>query len=209
MSSVSDVSGIGAHVTLRPSFRSGKIKSASRNRQPTRRGLTQQWRSEQGNSLRCPVRSEELFHRGRDFDYVRLEREMPGIQELNPRVRYVLSKCLGPRGNEEGVVLTPNRQQRRLGLPKVILKCRIELHVRRVIEKQIQLNVFVPRTLQQSRVQRVRFRRNTLRIATPCVYCQRVPSSVRMFLRITSRFSGVGSAQYFRIGPQASPSPSS
>jgi hypothetical protein len=38
--------------------------------------------------------------------------------------------------------------------------------VRRVIEKQIQLNVFVPRTLQQSRVQHVRFRRNTLRIHT-------------------------------------------
>src|SRR6266576_2161127 len=40
---------------------------------------------------------------------------------------------------------------------------------------------------------------------TPCVYCHRVPSSVRMFLRITSRFSAVGSAQYLRIGPQASP----
>ena len=151
---------------------------------------------------------EELFHRGGNFDNVRLGCKMPGIQELDPR-RYVLSKCLGPRGNEKGVVLTPNRQQRRLSLPKVILKRRIELHVRCVIEKQIQLNVFVPRTLQQSRVQRVRFRRNTLRIA----YTVRVLPS-RSFqrqnvFRITSRFSDVGSAQYFRIGPQASPSPSS
>src|SRR5215813_14764418 len=44
---------------------------------------------------------------------------------------------------------------------------------------------------------------------TPCVYCHLVPSGVKMFWRINSRFSGVGEAQYFRIGPQASPSPSS
>ena len=43
----------------------------------------------------------------------------------------------------------------------------------------------------------------------PWVYCQRVPSSVRIFLRMTSRFSVVGAAQYFRIGSQASPRPSS
>jgi hypothetical protein len=34
-------------------------------------------------------------------------------------------------------------------------------------------------------------------------------ASVKMFFRSTSRFSAVGTAQYFRIGPQASPSPSS
>src|SRR5215471_5098592 len=44
---------------------------------------------------------------------------------------------------------------------------------------------------------------------TPWVYCQRVPSSVRIFLRSRSRFSAVGDAQYWRIGPQASPRPSS
>ncbi len=58
----------------------------------------------------------------------------------------------------------PDRYQRRLSFPKIILKRRIELHVRRVIEKQIKLNIFIPRTLQQSRIQRVRFRRNTLRV---------------------------------------------
>ena len=57
-------------------------------------------------------------------------------------------------------------QQTPRGVPKVILKRQKQLHVRRVIEKQIQLNVFVPRTLRQSRVQHVRFRRNTLRIHT-------------------------------------------
>src|SRR6516162_10060267 len=46
-------------------------------------------------------------------------------------------------------------------------------------------------------------------IATPCVYCHRVPSRVKTFCRIISRFSGVGIAQYFRIGSQASPRPSS
>ena len=46
-------------------------------------------------------------------------------------------------------------------------------------------------------------------LTTPSVYCQRVPSSVKMFLRSTSRFSAVGEAQYCRIGPQAAPRPSS
>src|SRR6202000_2056984 len=90
---------------------------------------------------------------------------MPGIEELDPRIRDVLPIRLSPRGNEKGIVLTPYREQRRLGLPEVILKRRIKLHVRRVIEEQVQLNVFVSRTLQQSRVQSVRFRRNTFRIA--------------------------------------------
>ena len=135
--------------------------------------------------------------------------KMPGIQELDPRVRYILSKCLGSRRNEKGIVLAPNRQQRRLGLSKIILKCRIELHVRRIVEKQIQLNVFVPRTLQQRRIQRVRFRRNALRIGHAVRVLPSRSLQRQNVLRITSRFSAVGSAQYFRIGPQASPSPSS
>src|SRR5262245_41025184 len=90
---------------------------------------------------------------------------MPSVQELNPCVRYVISKCLGDSGDEKGLVPTPNRQERWFGLPKVILECRVELHIRGVIEKQIQLNVFVPWARQQSRIQCVRFRRNALRIA--------------------------------------------
>src|SRR5580692_12794440 len=95
---------------------------------------------------------------------------MSSIEELDPRLRYVLSKRLGPGGDKKGIVLSPDRQQRRLSLPKVVLKRRIELDVRFVIEEQIQLNVFVPRTIKQSRVQRVRFRRDSRRIAhTVCI----------------------------------------
>src|SRR5579875_458395 len=136
-----------------------ELRCASRNRQPTRRGPARSWRSggscSQGSSSRFPVRREELFHCRGNFNNVRLYSKMPGIQDLDARIRYIASKCFRPVRHKERVVLTPNREQRRLSLPKVILKCRIELHVRCVIEKQIQLNVFVPRALQQSRIQRV------------------------------------------------------
>jgi len=45
------------------------------------------------------------LHRGRDFGSVRLQREMPGIEELNPRVRDVLSKSLGAPGMKKGSFL--------------------------------------------------------------------------------------------------------
>src|SRR5215470_12292688 len=95
---------------------------------------------------------------------MRLQCKMPGVEELDLRVRYVSSKCLGAGGNEEGVILSPDCQQRRLGLAKVILKRRIEFQVRGVVEEQIELDVFVPRSFQQRRIQCVRFRRNSLRV---------------------------------------------
>src|ERR1700728_1184025 len=129
--------------------------------------------SVQQNSLRCPVvrlpryavRRQELLHCSGNFGNMRLYRKMPRIQKLDPRVRYVFSKCLGACGDEKRIVLPPNGKQRRLRLPKVILKRRIKLHVRSVIEKQIQLDVFISWALEQSGVQRVRFRRNALWIA--------------------------------------------
>src|SRR5580692_7906674 len=108
-----------------------------------RRGPTQPSRSERSRSLRCSIGPQELFHRCGNFDYVRLKRKMSGVQELDPRVRDVPSKSLGPRGKEKGVVFTPNRQQRRLHLPEVVLKRRVELHVRGVVAKQIELDVLV------------------------------------------------------------------
>ena len=107
---------------------------------------------------------EELFHRCRNLDDVGLDRKMTGIKELNLRARYVLSKGFCSRGNEERIVLAPDREQRRFRLTKIFLEFRIKLYVRRIIQKQIELNLFVSGPFEQSRIQCVRLRRNTFRI---------------------------------------------
>ena len=80
-------------------------------------------------SARDIVRLEELIHRSGDFHDVRLDRKVACIQELNLRVRQIFSKCLGPGGNEEWIVLAPDREQGRLRLPKILLKLGIQLHI--------------------------------------------------------------------------------
>ena len=90
-------------------------------------------------------------------------------QETAPVRRLSLSKSLCSRGNEERIVLAPNRKQRRFRLAKIFLKFRIELYVRCVIQKQIELNLFVAWAFEQSRVQCVRLRReHSPGLATPC-----------------------------------------
>src|ERR1700689_2686428 len=107
---------------------------------------------------------EEVFHRGRNFYDVCLNREMSCIKEFDLRVRQVFSKGLWSGGNEERIVLAPDRKQRRFGFAEIFLKFGIELYVRCVIQKQIELNLFVPWPFEQSRNQRVWLRRNSLRI---------------------------------------------
>jgi len=153
--------------------------------------------------------SQKLLHGGRNFYDVCLYRKMSGIEELDLCVRQVFSKRLCSRGNEKGIILAPDRKQREVRSTKIFLKFGIEPHIRRVIQKQIQLNFLVSER-SNSAVSNVYHSGATMsELATPCVYCHRVPSSVKMFFRSTSRFSAVGTAQYFRIGPQASPRPSS
>src|SRR5262249_25104351 len=89
---------------------------------------------------------------------------MAGIEELDSGSRQVFSKRLGSRGNEKRIVLAPDRQQWRLRLTEIFLEFRVKLYVGRVVQIQIQLDVFVPRPFEQSGIQCVRLRRNTLRI---------------------------------------------
>src|SRR5271165_3659642 len=102
------------------------------------------WNFEETNSSSKPAFSastrnlvclKELSHRGSNFNDVGLERKMSCVKELNLRVRQVPSKRFRPGGNEEGVVLAPDREQRRLRLPKVFLEFRVELYVRRIVQK--------------------------------------------------------------------------
>src|ERR1700683_1776848 len=87
---------------------------------------------------------------------------MAGIEELNFRARYVLPERFRSGGNEKRIVLAPDGEQRGLRFAEIFLEFRIQLHVRCIIQKQIELKLYVPWALQQSPVQRVGFRRNGL-----------------------------------------------
>src|SRR3974390_622850 len=89
---------------------------------------------------------------------------MSGIKELHVGVRYVLREGFCPCWDEERVILSPDGKQRRLRFAEIVLKSWIKLQVRGIIQKQIQLNFFVSRPLEQSRIQGVRLGRHTLRI---------------------------------------------
>src|SRR2546430_7302704 len=95
---------------------------------------------------------EEVFYCISNFDDVRLRRKMSGIEELNLPARDVFSERLRSCGGEKGIVLAPDRKQGRLRFTEIFLKFRIKLYVRRVIQKQIELNLSVPRTLEQRRI---------------------------------------------------------
>src|SRR5580693_7426642 len=82
---------------------------------------------------------EEVFHCRSNFDDMRLGGKMSCVKELNPGVRQVLAKRLCSRGDEEGIVLAPDRKQGRPRFAEIFLELRIELHVRCIIEKQIEL----------------------------------------------------------------------
>src|SRR5262245_39098706 len=110
------------------------------------------------------VRLEEVLHGGGDFHDMCFQREMSGIEELNLGSRNIFPKRFRSYRNEEGIVLAPNRQQRRLRLAEIFLKLRIKLQIRGVVQKQIELDFFIPRALEKCRVERIRLWRNTLRI---------------------------------------------
>ena len=101
------------------------------------------------------IRLEKVPHGGCNLYDMRLCCEMAGVKELNLCVREIHSKSLGARREKKRIVLAPDRKQRWLRLAEVLLKPRIKLHVRCVVEEQIKLNVFVPRPFEQSRVQGV------------------------------------------------------
>jgi hypothetical protein len=72
---------------------------------------------------------QERLHGGRNFYNVCLCRKMSAIEELDLCVRQVFTKRLCSRGNENGIILAPDRKQRWLRSAKIFLKLGIELHI--------------------------------------------------------------------------------
>src|SRR5262249_17839151 len=72
-----------------------------------------------------------------DLVAMRLESEMPRLEERDPRVLDVSLESLRARRHEERIFLAPDRQEWRLVLAKVLLERWIHLDVARVVEEQV------------------------------------------------------------------------
>ena len=79
---------------------------------------------------------------------VGLKREMSGIKEVNLSIGIVAFESLGAGRQEEGIILSPDREQRRLFRSEVVLKLRIKRHIAGIVQEEIQLNFVIPRPRQ-------------------------------------------------------------
>src|SRR4030095_1861152 len=108
---------------------------------------------------------EKLPHGESDLLDMRFKCKVSRIEQLDTRVRVVALEGLRSGRDKERIMLAPNGEQRRLGVAEIFLKDWIEGEVRSVIEKEIELDVFIAGALQQSSVQSIGFRRDHLRIS--------------------------------------------
>src|SRR5262249_34733550 len=79
---------------------------------------------------------EELADGCGDLIYVRLEREVTRVQQLDIRCGDVALKGFGSCGQKERVVAAPDGQQRWLVSAEVVLEPRVEVDIARVVENE-------------------------------------------------------------------------
>src|SRR5215472_13437484 len=91
---------------------------------------------------------------------VRLECEVAGVEEMHLRTGVVSLERLGTLREEERVALAPDGEQRWPLCAEVFLEFWIERDVACVVQKQVELDVVVPRPSEQCGVELVSFRRD-------------------------------------------------
>ncbi|RYE28191.1 MAG: DMT family transporter [Hyphomicrobiales bacterium] len=101
-----------------------------------------------GKGASADMLDEERAHRGADLGGVGLQREVAAVDEANVSLRHVALEGFGARGNEERIVLAPDRLHRRLMLAQVGLDGVVERDVGLVIEQQVELDFVVAGTRQ-------------------------------------------------------------
>src|SRR5580692_2465688 len=107
---------------------------------------------------------EEFAHSFGDLFNVRLECEVSRVHKSDRGGRKILLIRLGTCRDKEGIVLSPDRHERRPVLTEVFVELRIRRDVVSVIEVKIQLDLHVSGTRDQSRVERIAFRGYPLRV---------------------------------------------
>ena len=74
---------------------------------------------------------------------MRLQGEVPGVQKLDNGIGIIPAVGLRSGRDKERIMLAPNGEQRRLAVAEIFLKNWIEDKIRSVIEKEIELDVFL------------------------------------------------------------------
>src|SRR5215475_1414805 len=78
-------------------------------------------------------RGKELADRCGDFRNMRFQREVSGVEEADDRFRNIAFEGLGARRQEEGIILSPHREEGWLVGAEVLLEGRIERDVALVV----------------------------------------------------------------------------
>src|ERR1700744_3104763 len=165
-------------MTPMPSFGSGfgmsLYTSASRPPNPSSTiafiSLSSRCRSVAGTPKRPPPCSafhmplKKIPHRRGNLLDVRFKRKVTRIEKMHFGPRDITLVSLRARRDEERIVLAPDRERRRLRVAEEFLEGRIELHVRRIVEEQVELDVFLAFAFQQRRIERVRLGLDRLRM---------------------------------------------
>src|SRR5262249_9058798 len=89
--------------------------------------------------------SEKIADGSSNFSSVRFQGKVPGFEEMQLGARVVALERFGARRQEERIVLSPYRKQGRLLRAEIFLKLGIESDVAGVVQKQVELNLVVPR----------------------------------------------------------------
>ena len=103
--------------------------------------------------MRVSSSCEERAYRGRDLVKVRLKCKMTRRQQLDDRARYVSLECTRSRWQEIRVKLSPHGQERRLRGSEVVLELGVELYVVGVVEEEVELDLHVPGSSQESGIE--------------------------------------------------------
>src|SRR4030095_1883062 len=93
--------------------------------------------------------------RRRDLCSMRLQREMPRVEEADDSIRNIALERLGTGRQEERVVLPPDREQRRLVRAEIFVEPRVQRDVSGVVEEQIELDLVIAGPREQGRVERI------------------------------------------------------
>jgi hypothetical protein len=98
---------------------------------------------------------KELNYKGPNLNSMTFHGEVACIQQMHFCLWQILLECLCARCHENLIILPPDCQQRHLALFQPRLPRWILVHVRPVVIKQVQLDVFVARAIHQVLIQAI------------------------------------------------------
>src|SRR5688572_32774143 len=93
---------------------------------------------------------EEVAHQARNLCTLVLQREMSAIEQVQLRARQILEVRTCAVRREDHVVLAPHDQRRRLTLAEELLELRVQLEIRAVVVEQVELDLDIAGSVEQS-----------------------------------------------------------